>query len=79
MCYLVTVLRLLVHKHRVDHLRLHLADVNLYLPVPSADGRCWNVKVFPCFLQCGAGREAPCHHLLLESTIVLSLHSLSEM
>ena len=79
MCYLVTVLRLLVFKHRFDHLRLHLANVDLDLPVPIADGRCWNVKMQARLLQCGTGRKAPGHHLLLESTIVLSLHSLSEM
>ena len=40
MYYLVTALRLLVHKHRVYYLCwLHLADVNLDLAAPTADGR----------------------------------------
>ena len=78
MCYLVailkhplTALRLLVH----GYLRLHLADVDLDLAAPSADGRYGYAKVFACLLQRRAGREAPGQHLLLESTIVLSLHS----
>ena len=65
----LTALRLLVPK-----VWLHLADVNLDLAAPSADGRYGYAKVFACLLQRRAGREAPGQHLLLESTIVLSLH-----
>ena len=77
MCYLVAILKHPLTAQRLlvqCYLRLHRADVNLDLAAPTADGRCWNVKVFACLLQRRAGRVAPGQHLLLASTIVLSLH-----